>query len=93
MKVSSSDWRSFRGARNGQRFLPSSNPLIDFTNKPTKLLPLSSRHCLFLSNDPAHARFRPQFTACDTEMVAGINRMTRQNAWHYRYSCSASFAE
>jgi hypothetical protein len=80
MKDSSSDWRSFRGARNDQRFLASSNPLIDFTNKPTTLLSLSSRHCVFLLNDPAHARFRPQFTTCDAEMVAGINRMTRTNA-------------
>lgn len=81
------------GEHNDQRFLTSSNPLIDVTNKPTMLLPLSSRHCLFLSNDPAHARFRPQFTTCDTDMVAGINRRTRKNAWHYLYSCSASFAE
>lgn len=57
------------------------------------LLPLSSRHCLFLLNDPAHARFRPQFTTCDAEMVARINRVTRKNAWHYLYSYSASFAE
>jgi len=76
-----------------QRFLTSSNPLIDFNNKPTMLLPLSSRHCLFLSNDPAHANFRPQFTTCDVEMVAGINRMTRKNAWQYLYSCSSSFSE
>lgn len=76
-----------------QRFLTSSNPLIDFTNKPTMLLPLSSRHCLFLSNDPAHANFRTQFTTCDAEMVVGINRMARKNAWQYLYSCSSSFAE
>ena len=61
--------------------------------KPTMLLPLSSRHCLFLSNDPAHANFCPQFTTCDVEMVAGINRMTRKNAWQYLYSCSSSFSE
>lgn len=57
------------------------------------LFPLSSRHCLFLSNDPVHSGFRPQFTACATEMVAGINRMTCKNAWQYLYSCSSSFAE
>lgn len=75
------------------RFLTSSNPLIDFANKPTMLLPLSSRHCLFMSNDPAHAHFQPRVHPCDAEMVAGINRMTIKNAWQYVYSCSEDFAE
>jgi hypothetical protein len=76
-----------------QRFLTSSNPLIDFTNKPTMLLPLSSRHCLFLSNDPAHRDFGPVIRTPDHVEIAGINRMTIKNAWQYIYSCTDSFAE
>ena len=102
MKTALDNWRTYVPLcyavnvippERDQRFLTSSNPLIDFNNKPTMLLPLSSRHCLFLSNDPAHANFCPQFTTCDVEMVAGINRMTRKNAWQYLYSCSSSFSE
>jgi hypothetical protein len=78
---------------SGQRFLTSSNPLIDFTNKPTMLLPLSSRHCLFLSHDPAHRDFRPMVRTVEAEEIAGINRMTIKNAWQYIYSCSPDFAE
>lgn len=78
---------------SGQRFLTSSNPLIDFTSKPTMLLPLSSRHCLFLSHDPAHRDFRPLIRMPGAEEVAGINRMTIKNTWQYLYSCSDSFAE
>jgi hypothetical protein len=76
-----------------QRFLTSSNPLIDFTNKPTMLLPLSSRHCLFLSNDPAHRNFGPVTRTPGAEEIAGINRMTIKNAWQYLYSSTESFAE
>lgn len=76
-----------------QRFLTSSNPLIDFTNQPTMLLPLSSRHCLFLSNDPAHRDFGPVTRTPDADEIAGINRMTIKNAWQYLYSSTESFAE
>lgn len=75
------------------RFLTSSNPLIEFTNKPTMLLPLSSKHCLFLSHDPAHQSMRPIFTVPSLETVTGINRMTTKNAWQYVYSCTPSFVE
>ncbi len=74
------------------RFLTSSNPLIDFTNKPTMLLPLSSKCCLFLSHDPAHGGMRPIFTDCSPELVVGINEMTHKNAWQYVYSCHPDFA-
>lgn len=76
-----------------RRFLTSSNPLIDFANKPTMLLPLSSRHCLFLSNDPAHRNFGPVTRTPDADEIAGINRMTIKNAWQYLYSSTESFAE
>jgi len=76
-----------------QRFLTSSNPLIDFTNQPTMLLPLSSRHCLFLSNNPAHRDFGPVTRTPDADEIAGINRMTIKNAWQYLYSSIESFAE
>jgi hypothetical protein len=75
------------------RFLTSSNPLIDFSNKPTKLLPLSSRHCLFLSWDPQHRSFTPRFVSCDRAMVAEINKLTLRNAWQYVYSCRSDFGE
>jgi hypothetical protein len=78
---------------SNHRFLTSSNPLIDFTNKPTMLLPLSSRHCLFLSNDLAHRDFGPVTRTLGAEEIAGINRMTIKNAWQYLYSCTDSFAE
>jgi hypothetical protein len=75
------------------RFLTSSNPLIDFDNLPTMLLPLSSRHCLFLSRDPVHAAMKPSSVACTTETIAGINRKTIENAWQYVYSSSSDFSE
>lgn len=78
---------------SNDRFLTSSNPLIDFTNKPTMLLPLSSRHCLFLSNDPAHRNIAPMTVMLEPDEIAGINRMTIKNAWQYIYSCTDSFAE
>jgi hypothetical protein len=73
------------------RFLTSSNPLIDFSNKPTKLLPLSSRHCLFLSWDSRHRAFARRFVRCDRETVAEINKLTVRNAWQYVYSCTPDF--
>jgi hypothetical protein len=76
-----------------RRFLTSSNPLIDFKNEPTMLLPLSSRHCLFLSNDPVHRDFEPVTRTPDDNEIAGINRMTIKNAWQYIYSCTNSFAD
>jgi hypothetical protein len=75
------------------RFLTSSNPLVDFSNKPTHLLPISSRHCLFLSHDPQHRDFSRNFLKCEREMVAGINSMTMKNAWQYVYSCTPEFSE
>lgn len=78
---------------SSRRFLTSSNPLIGFTNKPTMLLPLSSRHCLFLSNDPAHRDFGSVTRTLGPDEIAGINRMTIKNAWHYLYSCTDSFTE
>lgn len=76
-----------------ERFLTSSNPLIDFTNKPTMLLPLSSRHCLVLSNDSAPRDFGPATQTPGAEEIADINRMPIKNAWQYIYSCTDSFAE
>ncbi|WP_404338896.1 DUF4238 domain-containing protein [Sphingomonas sp. MMS12-HWE2-04] len=75
------------------RFLTSRNPLVDFENRPTRLLPLSSRHCLFLSQDPEHARFKRQFMRCDRNMVSEFNRMALRNAWQYVYSRTPDFKE
>ena len=75
------------------RFLTSSNPLIDFSNKPTRLLPLSSRHCLLLSHDPGHRNFKPTIMTCERDMIAGINKKTMENAWQYVYSCTPDFRE
>jgi Protein of unknown function (DUF4238) len=75
------------------RFLTSSNPLIDFKDKPTKFLPLSSRHCLVLSYDRQFADVSPSFQACDREIVAGINRRTVENSWQYVYSNKPDFSE
>ena len=73
------------------RFLTSSNPVIDFSNKPTKLLPLSSRHCLFLSHDPQHRTFKRRFISCDRTTVAELNEVITRNAWQYVYSCKPNF--
>jgi hypothetical protein len=72
-------------------FLTSSNPLIEFDNKLSKLMPLSKRHCLFLSYDPSFAQSEPMFVGCDGNTVAEINRLTRQNSWQYVYSCVPEF--
>jgi Protein of unknown function (DUF4238) len=74
------------------RFLTSSNPLIEFTNKPTMLLPLSSRHCLFMSNDPQHSDLQPIFLRCEKVTVEEINKITIRNSWQYVYSCTPDFA-
>lgn len=75
------------------RFMTASNPLIDFGNLPTMLLPLSSKRCLFLSRDPAHQDWKPRFIRCDAGMVAGINAKVRENAWQYVYSCRPDFTD
>jgi hypothetical protein len=69
----------------------SSNPLIEFENKPTKLLPLSSRHCLFMSFDPQFIGSSPSTTTCDREIVTGINELTIKNSWQYVYSGTPDF--
>jgi hypothetical protein len=74
-------------------FLTSSNPLIEFENKPSKLMPLSKRHCLFLSYDPSFAQFEPKFVGCDHASVAEINRLTLQNSWQYVYSSVPEFGQ
>ncbi len=76
-----------------QRFMTSGNPLIDFENKPTMLLPLSSQHCLFLSHDPVHHGWSPRSIVCSEEMVSGINGRIRENAWQYIYSCRPDFSD
>jgi Protein of unknown function (DUF4238) len=73
------------------RFLTSSNPLIEFTYKPTMLLPLSNRHCLFMSNDPQHSAMQPKFLSCDEATVEEINKITIRNSWQYIYSCTPDF--
>jgi Protein of unknown function (DUF4238) len=73
------------------RFLTSSNPLIDFTNFQSMLLPLSSRHCLSLNNDDSLSHVEPSFLTCDTDMVKGINDLTVKNSWQYVYSSTANF--
>jgi hypothetical protein len=74
------------------RFLTSSNPLIEFENMPTKVLPLSNRHCLFLSFDKQFDGCSPSFLSCDRETVTGINRLTIKNSWQYVYSNKLDFA-
>ncbi|WP_133175340.1 DUF4238 domain-containing protein [Sphingomonas oleivorans] len=78
-------------AEPGLRFLTSSNPVINFENRPTMLLPVSSRHCLFLSWDPAHLRYERKSFPCGRDMVVGINQTTLTNAWQYVYSSTPSF--
>jgi hypothetical protein len=73
------------------RFLTSSNPLIDFKNKPNKFFPLSSRDCLMLIYDPELACHPPRFVVGDVAMVRGINEIALRNAWQYVYSCRADF--
>lgn len=73
------------------RFLTSSNPLVDFENKPNKFFPLSSRECLMLIYDPELARYPPCFVNGDSETVRGINDITLRNSWQYVYSCRADF--
>lgn len=74
------------------RFLTSSNPLIEFDNMPTKIFPLSNRHCLFLSFDKQFDGCSPSFQRCDREMVAGINGLTVKNSWQYIYSSRPDFS-
>ena len=80
-------------SRKSARFLTSSNPLIDFSNMPTMLLPISSRHCLFLSHDPIHESMNPISIDCEDDMIQGINQMTIKNAWQYIYSSTPNFSE
>lgn len=75
-------------AERDARFLTSSNPLIDFSNKPSRLFPLSNRHCLFLSRDPKHRAIKPMLLLCDRATVSEINGLTLRNAWQYAYSCT-----
>lgn len=75
------------------RFLTSSNPIVDFSDKPSGFLPISSRHCLFLSRDPQHRTFLPSFITCDRARVAEINVVTKRNAWQYVYSCTRDFED
>lgn len=75
------------------RFLTSSNPLVEFENMPTKLMPISSRHCLFLSYDQKFSGFAPGFVKCDRESVKEINRLTMENSWQYVYSSTQDFSE
>jgi hypothetical protein len=101
VKASLDDWRTYLPYHytvqvideNDQvsRFLTSSNPLIEFENKPTKLLPLSSRHCLFMSFDPQFIGSSPSTTTCDREIVTGINELTIKNSWQYVYSGTPDF--
>lgn len=79
------------GSDQEARFLTSSNPVIDMSNLPTMFLPISSRHCLFLSRDPQHRTFTPRFTTCDRAMVAELNNLTIKNSWQYLYSSTPSF--
>lgn len=72
------------------RFLTSSNPLIEMENQPTKLLPLSNRHCLFMSFDPQFIGCSPSMQTCDGEIVAEINQLTIKNSWQYVYSSTPS---
>jgi hypothetical protein len=73
------------------RFLTSSNPLIEMENQPTKLLPLSNRHCLFMSFDPQFIGYDPRAETCDSSIVAGINQLTIKNSWQYIYSSTPNF--
>lgn len=74
-------------------FLTSSNPLIEFTNKPMKLFPISNRHCLVLSYDAGFEGAKPNFTRCNAARVAEINRLTIKNSWQYVYSSTPDFKE
>jgi hypothetical protein len=75
------------------RFLTSSNPLIELKNMPTKIWPISNKHCLFLSFDEKHRDVGPRFDVCENEMVTGINRLTIENSWQYLYSNRPDFSE
>jgi Protein of unknown function (DUF4238) len=77
---------------DASRFLTSSNPLIEFDNMPTKLLPLSNRHCLILSFDKQFDGCNPSFQSCSKETVVEINRRTVENSWQYVYSSTANFS-
>jgi len=56
-------------------------------------MPISSRHCLFLSHDAVHGRFAPKFMPCRREIVLGINGLTRLDAWQYLYSSTPDFGD
>jgi len=73
------------------RFLTSSNPLVDFSNKANKFFPLSKRHCMMLIYDPALAQHPTGFSNTDAATVRGINDITLRNSWQYVYSCRADF--
>lgn len=73
------------------RFLTSSNPLIEMENQPTKFLPLSNRHCLYMSFDPQFTGCAPSTIICNAEIVSGINDLTIKNSWQYVYSCTPDF--
>jgi hypothetical protein len=73
------------------RFLTSSNPLVDFGNKPNKFFPLTSRACLMLIHDPELARVGRGHIQTDAKTVRGINEIALRNAWQYVYSCRPDF--
>ncbi len=101
VKASLDDWRTYLPYHysvqvideNDQvsRFLTSSNPLIEMENQPTKLLPFSNRHCLFMSFDPQLIGCSPSAITCNGEIVAGINHLTIKNSWQYVYSNTPDF--
>lgn len=101
IKATLDDWRNYlpyhysvqiiHPTSQNLRFLTSSNPLIEMENQPTKILPLSTRHCLFLSFDPQFIGCTPSTTFCDDEIVAGINGLTIKNSWQYVYSDRPDF--
>ena len=103
MKTSLEDWRNYVPIMYSvyvidendadSRFLASSNSLIEFENMPTKIWPISNKHCLFLSYDEKHRDVDPRFDVCDNEIVTGINRRTIENSWQYLYSNSSDFSE
>lgn len=102
-KAALSHWESYRpyhyslqvidAAHGDARFLTSSNPLIDMVDTPSRLLPISSHHCLFLSRDPALRGITPRVLRCGRARVAEINALTKRNAWQYLYSNTADFGD
>ena len=75
------------------RFLTSSNPLVEFENKPLKFFPLSSRIGLMLIYDPDLARHPKGYVKCSPQMTREINEIALRNSWQYVYSCRANFEQ